>query len=742
MSPTPAIRAFALAALFLTPVATPIWAQDDRPVFKAVERIQAENAKRRGLEYQVPVPVGMKTPDEIKAMILSEFETEAPAEQMAKEEKVAKAFGLIPADYDLRTKMIEFLAENIGGYYDPEAKELFLVDMSKNPQMQGANGMMQGSMEEMVMAHELQHALQDQNFDLQRWMTVLSDMDDRMQAFKSVVEGEAQLVGMTHMFKRDVDLAQLNRMQETMLQMSPEGKKLRETPPYLVENMMFPYTQGAEFVQTMQRKHGWNRVTEAFRNPPTSTEQILHPEKFLGAERDEPVELLLSGLTGPLGKGVDELDTGTLGEFNVSVLLRALGVGKREAAKAAAGWDGDAYAGFQTKDGRVVLVWLSTWDSADEAGEFEQLYRAALTKSGKGGHLERRGSEVLWILGASEQELPGLVRRGFAAVKTTLVLEPLPGFLERPVPAEFTHAEGAAPASPSSAPESGAPSTAARTDGPTLVRAEATGVTVGVPAGFKPAATNEALTARSGQEELQVWSVAGELKDAGAVSAALTRKLSAAQVQTRSGQRLGRSAFESACTVEGAEVRAVAIASEGATVFVSARAAAAERAAALLEQTLRATWLDGRWNPQQVKTISGPGASVSFAWPEGFKEGRAKGAVLCTLDGPDGATVQVVTAPATGSLESMARSLERQLPIALQDFALRVSGVVQRKGTPVHELEFTAQGRRTRQHVFVVGGQSFTVAVSAPEGRFEACMPAFSRVLASVAVAVGQKESY
>lgn len=607
----------ALCALALSAALAPVaLAQDDRPVFKAVERIRGEIAQKRGLTFQARVPVGLKTPDEIRTMMMSEFEKEAPVEKFQKEEKVVKAFGLIPRDYDLRAKLIEFMAENIGGYYDPEAKELFLVDMSQNPQMQGAQGM-QGNMEEMVMAHELHHALQDQNFDLQRWMNLLEDEDDRLQAYKSLVEGEAQLVGMTHMFKREVDLAQMNRMQEAMLQFAPEGKKLRETPAFLVENMMFPYTQGAEFVQQMQKKHGWERITAAFRDPPTSTEQILHPEKFLGAERDEPVEVLLSGIAGPLGKGAEELDTGTMGEFNVSLLLRALGVSKKDSAKAAAGWDGDAYAGFQTKDGRVVVVWLTTWDSADEAAEFEKLYGGALQKQGRTDHVERRGSEVLWIHGASPAELPLLVRRGFAAVKATISFQPLPGFVERPSADEF----GAPAAGQSSTPAPASPSS---------------------PVAPAPAAD----------------------------------------------------------------------------------------------------WVTGKWEPKDLRTVQGPGASVSFAWPEGFTQGQAAGRVLCNLDGPNGARVQVVAAPATGSLEEMARGLEKQLPLAVEGFELKSSAVVTRRGQTTHELEFTAQGRRTRQHTFLVGGTAFTVAVSAPSERFEALMPAFGRVLASVAVAVGQKQSY
>lgn len=724
-----------LLALFL-PI--PALAQDrpaqERPVLKSVERIRGDVSKMRGLEWQAGVKVGIKTAEDLRREVLVEFDREEPAAEFAREELVVKAFGFIPADYDLRAKLIEFMGDGVQGFYDPNKKELFVIDRTQELGGQSIPGM-QGMLEEMFMAHELHHALQDQNFDLQRWFGVLEDHDDRLQAFKSLVEGEAQLVGMSHMFKRmgrgDVDLAQWNRMQEAMMNMpGAEAQKLRETPAFLVENMMFPYTQGAEFVQAIQRKYGWERLTAAFRDPPTSTEQILHPEKFLETPRDEPVELFLSDLEGPLGEGVEELDEGTLGEWNVVLLLRALGVSKRDAARGAAGWDGDAYAGFRTKDGRVVVLWLSTWDSAEEAAEFEGMYRPALQKRGGKDHLERRGAEVLWIHGASEAELPSLRRRGFAAVKATIQLEPLPGFVERPAVEEFT--PGAAAPAPGAASGSAGGSPAAPGG---LVQFPGLGLSVAVSPQLTSLGSGGELLLRADGREVRGWRI--EERTGGVKESIKARYPEAGQVEeTRVDRRvLGRPTRELTVALGQEQLRGLALEVDGGTLVLLARGKAD------LEALLATAWLDGRWDAKRLQTVSAPGAAVSFAAPEGWREAKGQGHVLSTLTGPDGATIQVVAAPATGSLEQIAEKLQRQLP-ALPGFALRVAGTLERRGQRVHELEFSADGRRTRQQTWLLGGQAITVAVSAPAGRFEALLPEFGRVLASVSVSAGKKESF
>lgn len=725
------------------------------PILNEVQRLRAEVSKLRGIEWQAEVRVGVKTPDQIRAMVLGEFETEAPAEEMLAQEKVIKAFGLIPRDFDLRAKTVDFLAEHIAGYYDHEKKELFVVDSAgaKGGPAGGAGEMERRLMEEVAMAHELHHALQDQNYDLNRWFEVLDGQDDRIQGFKSLVEGEAQIVGMRFLFKKmgnpDMDIAQFNRMQDMMMGMSPEGKELQKIPPFILENMMFPYTQGAEFVQAMQKKHGWARIGQAFDDPPMSTEQILHPDKYLGATRDEPVELALpGGFARALGKGTKELYENTLGEFNLQLLLRAHGASKGDAARAAAGWDGDRFAGLETADERVVVIWLSTWDSEAEATEFEAAYRKALKGS---GHLERRGTEVLWVTGATGEELPKLVRKAFAAVKVEEKLAPLPGMFGRPPRSDFTNEPAPAGSDTQGASKPGAtkptsPEAAPSALESSLARFDDLGVTLAPPAGFT--ITPEPVP--------QVQSMGGQhLEAAGGVHARLVRlpvpgPAAADQILTLvkqeqkdakisspvDGTTLGRPSktFSVTGTIPGQQVQtttrvtvldlgpdALAV---GVTLPSSAGTGEQQLAA-----VLAGLWVDGVRTPNVAQVTWG---EVSLDVLEGFLGRAGQGPIRGTFERPDGAKVQVVVVDAADSLEDGARALEAQLPLVLADYTRRAGGFVVRGGLKAHELEFDAAGRRVRQLTLVRDGKRISVACSASAAKFEACLPAFGRALASV----------
>jgi hypothetical protein len=728
------LRRGVLAALLALGAAGGVSAQE-HPTVQAAERIRAEVARMRGLEYQAAVRVGVKTPAELRAMFLGEFEDEMPVEEVAKQEKVFKRLGLIPQDFDLRTRLIEFLAENVGGYYDPEKKELFLIDQSQNPEMQ-ALGPAARFMDEMVMAHELHHALQDQNFDLTRWMELLSSHDDRLQGYKSLIEGEAQLIGMQYLFKKmgrgDVDIAQFNRMQEMAARFSPEAAKLREMPPFLVENMMFPYTQGAEFVQRMQREQGWDRIGAAFDDPPTSTEQVLHPEKFL-TERDDPMELMLPDFAAALGEGAEELYENTLGEFNVVLLLRALGLPKAEAARAAAGWDGDRFKGYETKDGRVVVVWLSTWDSEAEAREFE----AAYTKAARGA-AERR---------ATPEEAPALSRRGFAALKYEPRFVTLTVMTGRPPREDFTGE--AAP----EATETPAPAAAAA---PALLRSESVGATFVAPEGFtlieEPVQQLRQMGAATLQgpngERLRLLRLPIPLGQADEqVKALITQGVPDVEIRGQDRTRiLGRDALwvDFVGTLPGDKAkssnRGLVIDLGVDSVALGASVPDGQQATpqALIEAFAQTLWLDGSRRPGAQSTTAGP---ASFETPEGFVEARTRQgeAVLCTLEHPTGAKVQVVRAPAQGALEERARALEAQLPLALEGFRARSAGMVSRQGRPAHEMDFEAGGRRTRQVTFDVDGQRYTIACSAPSDRFGEHLTAFGRALATFAVG-GQQQ--
>ncbi len=196
--------------------------------------------------------------------------------------------------------------------------------------------------------------------------------------------------------------------------------------------MIFPYFKGMVFCAKLTNKGGWAAIDEVYRNPPLSTEQILHPEKYR-AEPDLPVSIDL-GVLKP-GEEWKEVGRNVLGEMQLLVLLR-----KHGGKPAAAGWDGDRYAVFEGPKNQLGLVWLSTWDSEDDAREFAKGYIDYQTsKLGNIGKppkpvpdkvwrnldsnlyvVERRGRDVAVVEGFAPEATPGLVEAAFLAKKTEL----------------------------------------------------------------------------------------------------------------------------------------------------------------------------------------------------------------------------------------------------------------------------------------------------------------------------------
>ena len=164
------------------------------------------------------------------------------------------------------------------------------------------------------------------------------------------------------------------------LKMQPNSA-MAKTPRFIREMLMFQYCEGSSFVQKFLQKHkSWKEIDSLFENPPLSTEQIMHPEKYLG-EIDYPVRIHLPELHKRLEGGWEEITTGNMGEFLLKVFLSEFIDGKTAAA-AATGWDGDSYTMIESKEkgGPQIIALLSVWDSEKDAREFAEAYAGALGK--------------------------------------------------------------------------------------------------------------------------------------------------------------------------------------------------------------------------------------------------------------------------------------------------------------------------------------------------------------------------
>ncbi len=374
--------------------------------------LQKQVVRLRRLAFKKPIPIRTRTPKELRERVLEELAEEFPPERMQAVQKAGRRLGFFPPEFDLHVTFTDLLTEQIAGFYDPERKELCIVDRVPASGMEkvaeGLIEMMSGlQASDIYSVHELTHAVQDQHFDLETLPIEVKDNDDLVMAVKSLVEGDATYVMFDVMARAMGQSADTMSTRGMSASAVPFGGKAAQAPEYLKQALVFPYFAGLHFVQRARRQGGWRRVDALYADLPASTEQILHPEKFLGPERDLPQRLQWGKLAALPEATWTLVERNVLGEFGMRMFLKARGV-RIGANRYAAGWDGDRYHIYEEAGGRLLLLLASTWDDADEAADFVTALTEPLDEAaGDAGRLSgpagwsgwpRPNGERLWIV--------------------------------------------------------------------------------------------------------------------------------------------------------------------------------------------------------------------------------------------------------------------------------------------------------------------------------------------------------
>jgi len=330
-------------------------------VTAAVERL-------RGLRFKRPVTWEMQDRAQLRRYLIKLIRQEFPENRLQAYDKVLKKFGVIPEDLDLERCLIELLTEQIAGFYDQRTKKFFLMKGAALP------------IQKVILAHELTHVLQDQYFDLNSLGTQDKENDDLALAAQSLVEGDAMRVMADYVFQEAAASPKsLAELMTACREAGYETEQLESAPEYLKRNLIFPYLQGDAFVKRIFSAGGQDLLDIVFCKPPCSTEQIMHPEKFL-ERRDDPVIVKIPDLAPVLGAGWKELLTNVIGEFNIKVMFDIYSMGGL-ADTASRGWDGDRFRAYlHEPTGKVLLAWVTTWDSPCDADEFYDIYRSMLDR--------------------------------------------------------------------------------------------------------------------------------------------------------------------------------------------------------------------------------------------------------------------------------------------------------------------------------------------------------------------------
>jgi hypothetical protein len=357
------------------------------PRLKSLRQRAAEAASReRGLEWR----------EEVGMTELSGWEygtrTKEIADVLGTDDLkalsgLAVAGGMLPEGTDLAALAVSFAAVTAGATYSPLDKQVLLVSERGGPRDTG------------LLTHEFVHALQDQHFDLLRMMLARPFSFDREEAAFALVEGDAVSVERRVMRGE----AWVRRpLEEVAREEDERFSSYRKGigaffPPLLTETFIFRYRDGLRFVETLRRARPAVDLNEVFRRPPVSSEQVLHPEKYLAGETPREVEADVRAFAD---EGWRLTATTPLGEIGARGLLMA-GVAGEEAKRAAAGWGGDRSFVFEREGRAPLFVWKTVWDTTRDAQEFFRAYNEMLRQRAAPVEGANAEAERVWREGES-----------------------------------------------------------------------------------------------------------------------------------------------------------------------------------------------------------------------------------------------------------------------------------------------------------------------------------------------------
>lgn len=364
-------------------------------LFRSVDEILKFVSKDTGLPIKEPVKRALATREEVEAYVRQRMEDDKDTQRLEHSQVVLKKFGLLPRDFDLRKFLVDLMGEQVAGYYDTKTKTVYLLDW------------LDANTQRPVLAHELTHALQDQNFDLEKWLNAADkskkasgdDTDDESTARVAVTEGQAMMTLIDYMLDQrgqaitlsPAIVAQFRNINPN----SGDFPLLRSAPMLLQESLSFPYSFGLGFEYDLLLHDGRAAAfRQVFLHPPRSTRDIMEPETY---RRDEEIPALrLPDLQEALGNGYRKYDDGAVGELDVYVILKQFN-GDGEAQRMSPKWRGGAYlaatavtaANAAQKGGEPVdpstlgLLYVSRWATPADAQRFANDYASALSKKYK-----------------------------------------------------------------------------------------------------------------------------------------------------------------------------------------------------------------------------------------------------------------------------------------------------------------------------------------------------------------------
>ena len=357
------------------------------PIF---DQILTRVAEIRGLDPLRAIIPKFMTREQLESTLREDLEEDR--DDILNSQEVLKIMGMIPLDADLYQMLLSLYTEQVVGFYDTETEELYVI--------RGIDELTPSA--ELTLAHEYTHALQQQHFDIHTLAEELEGDSEGESALSALIEGGATTVQIEYMF------TYLTSQEQQQVFNAAGDSPVFDASPYILrQSLLFPYNQGATLVTTLLISGQWQAINNAYREAPVSTEQVLHPEKYL--EGEMPVAVSLPDVAASLGQGWEVVYDDVMGEFFLRTYLETRARSDL-ASRAAAGWGGDRFNLMAGPQGEQALVVLLAWDSERDAREFFDALDSSDSVPDE-GFLGLKDDRVLWVFspsGATTDEIASL----------------------------------------------------------------------------------------------------------------------------------------------------------------------------------------------------------------------------------------------------------------------------------------------------------------------------------------------
>jgi hypothetical protein len=351
-------------AVEVGPIATPRSEGAGNGANEAVNQALGIVAELRELPPKGPVRGQIIDRKKMLEHVRQQLHSEIPEPVVRATNEMLFLLNVVPSDFDYEKSLLVLLEAQLAGFYEPKDKTMYLL--ADLPAVE----------REATLAHELVHALQDQHYDLGSLIKFRDDATDQLSAVHALAEGDATSAMLDHMLlaqgKRAIDLpdSMIGMQTRGLVELSPS---MAGVPTIVKRSVISPYVDGVDLVHWARRKGGWAAVNALWAEPPTTTEQLLHPEKL--AAREPALSVAIPA--APQGSPLKVVYHDVLGEQSLRLLFEEW-VPRRTAIEAARDWGGDRLAMFEGGE-RRALAWRIRFDGVAQAERmFEVLARGVL----------------------------------------------------------------------------------------------------------------------------------------------------------------------------------------------------------------------------------------------------------------------------------------------------------------------------------------------------------------------------